>query len=100
MTNYSTFPSSTVYYATIDMCETRKNVKLNICYVRIFVKETRYNKEYMNILEYVNSCKWNSLPYVIFFRGSIVCRIIYSNKSMTNEFLKNGYSEHINVKKP
>ena len=100
MTNYSTFPSWTVYYETIDMCETQKNVKLDICYMWISVKETRYNKEYINILEYFNSCKWNSLPYVIFFRGALVCMIITLSKSMTNAFLNNGYSEYFNVKTP
>ena len=33
ITNYSTFPSSSLYYTTFDMCATRKNQQLDISYI-------------------------------------------------------------------
>ena len=80
------------------MCATRKNQQLDLSYMVITIKETRYNNEYINIWEEVNSCNWNCLPSLIFFLGALVCMIITSSKSMTNAFLNNGYSEYVNVK--
>ena len=100
ITNYSTFPSSSLYYTTFDVRATRKNQQLDISYIWITIKEKRYNNEYINIWDEVNSCKWNSLPCLIFVAGALVCMIISLNKPMSKAFPNNGYSKYVNVKTP